>query len=133
VKQERRWRSVEKTRLLLFAVRELAGDGLVSFEGNLKGLALLSLPGAFPEETATLKRATAWPKQDFIVVPLEPPLIPVIVTAMGGTVSRRILHVQIEKRGVREFPAYDNFDPSCVVLGPGMTGSETERYLSQIR
>ena len=52
---------------------------------------------------------------------------------MGETVSRRIIHVQIEKGGVREFAAYDNFDPSCAVLGTGMSGGETERYLSQIR
>jgi hypothetical protein len=110
---------------------ELAGDALVCFEGNLTGLGLLSLPGGSSEETANLKRATNFPKQDFIVLPLEPPLIPAIVSAMGGTVSRRIIHVQIEKRGVREFAAYDNFDRACVVLGPGMSGGETERYLSQ--
>ena len=114
-------------------MQELAGDALVSFEGHLKGLGLLSLPGSSFQETRNLKRATKWPEQDFIVLPLEPPLIPLIVSAMGGTVSRRILHVQIEKRGVREFAAYDRFDPSCVVLGPGMVGGDTERYLLQIR
>jgi hypothetical protein len=113
-------------------MQELAGAAQVSFEGNLKGLGLLSLPGGSSEETTNLKRATKWPQQDFIVLPLEPPLIPVIVSAMGGTVSRRILHVQIEKRGVLEFAAYDRFDPSCVVLGPGMVGGDTDRYVSQI-
>jgi hypothetical protein len=118
-------RSAEKTRLLLLAMRELAGEALISFEGNLNGLRLLSLPGASSSETAALKRATTWPKQDFIVVPLEPALIAVIVGARGGSVSRRILHVQIEKRRVREFAAYDNFDRSCIVLGPAMNSSET--------
>ncbi len=113
-------------------MRELAGDALVSFEGNLKGLGLLSLPGGSFKETTSLKRATSWPKQDFIVLPLEAPLIPVIVNAMGGTISRRILHVQIEKAGVREFAAYDNFERSCVALGPRMGGGETERFLSEI-
>jgi hypothetical protein len=62
-------------------MQELAGDALVSFEGNLKGLELLSLPGGSPKETTSLNRATKWPEQDFIVLPLEPPLIPVIVSA----------------------------------------------------
>lgn len=82
--------------------------------------------------TAALKRATEWPKQDFIVLPLEPALIPEILGALGGTVSHRILHVQIERHGVREFAAYDRFDPSCVVLGPGLRGGNTERYLAQL-
>jgi hypothetical protein len=34
VRQKPQWRSAEKTRLLLFAMRELAGDALVSFEGR---------------------------------------------------------------------------------------------------
>jgi hypothetical protein len=42
-------------------------------------------------------------------------------------VSRRILHVQIEKRGVREFAAYDNFLPSCVVLRQRVNGGVSKR------
>lgn len=30
------------------------------------------------------------------------------------------------------FAAYDNFDPSCVVLAPRMDDRETSRYLSRI-
>jgi hypothetical protein len=132
LKQKRQWRSAEKTRLLVLAMHELAGDAFVSFEGNLKGLGILSLPQSSAFETKNLKRATNWPEQDFVVLPLEASQIPTIMGAIGGLVSRRIRHVQIEKRGVREFAAYDFFDPTCVVVGPGKQGGETQSYLSQI-
>ena len=50
-------------------MEELAGGAHVSFEGDLRGLRLLSIPGASEEPTAALKRNTLWPKQDFAGVP----------------------------------------------------------------
>jgi hypothetical protein len=50
----------------------ISGNAHMSFEGRLNHLRLASIPGASEEETFVLKRNTIWPKQDFIVVPLEP-------------------------------------------------------------
>jgi len=53
-------------------MEELAGGAHVSFEGDLRGLTLLSIPGASEEPTAALKRNNAVAKARFVVVPLEP-------------------------------------------------------------
>ena len=66
------WKVQDKRRLLLAMMEELAGDAHISFEGDFRGLPLLSTLGASQEETRALKRATVWPKQDFVVLPLEP-------------------------------------------------------------
>ena len=108
-------------------MHELAGGALISFEGNLKGLRLLSLAGGSLHETAILKRATIWPTQDFIVLPLEAAAIPQLLNSVGGIVSRRVLHVQIEKAGVLQFGAYDNFD--CISLSPALSGSDVGKHL----
>jgi hypothetical protein len=99
---------------------ELAGNARISFEGDLSKLALLRLSGATQEETAVLKRNTIWPKQDFVVVPLEPSTVRTIVVAIGGTVPNAIIHVQIEKDGVLQFGAYDNFHPETIFFGEAL-------------
>ncbi len=43
-----------------------------------------------------------------------------ILATLGGTVPRKILHIQIEKSGRLEFGAYDNFHPDCVCIGSGV-------------
>jgi hypothetical protein len=68
------------------------------------------------EETGVLKRNTLWPKQDFIVLPLEPSTSRTIVSVIGGTVPNTIIHIQIEKDGTLQFAAYDNFHPQCIVF-----------------
>ena len=98
-------------------MNELAGDAHISFEGNLSGLTLVSIAGASEEPTAVLKRNTLLPKQDFVVVPLEPSTVKQIVSAIGGAVPRTIIHIQIEKNGQLEFGAYDNFHPECIYFG----------------
>jgi hypothetical protein len=110
------WRVLDKRRLLLAIMEELAGDAHISFEGDLSGLHLSSIPGASQEETVALKRNTLWPKQDFIVLPLEPPMTKTIVSAIGGTVPSAIIHIQIEKGGILQFAAYDNFYPGSIVF-----------------
>jgi hypothetical protein len=97
-------------RLVLLALMEaLAGDAHLSFEGDLHGFRLREIAGAIDQETATLKRNTRWPDQDFVVVPLEPATVRPVFSAIGGNVPRRILHVQIEKGGKLAFGAYDRF------------------------
>jgi|ERR1700722_2300929 len=116
----KRWFVQDKRRLLLVMMDELAGDAHISFEGNLSALRFSSMPGVSHEETVALRRNTRWPKQDFIVIPLEPSTIKAIISAMGGTVPNDIIHIQIERGGVLQFAAYDNFHPHCVVFRTGV-------------
>jgi hypothetical protein len=53
---------------------------------------------------------------------LEPDAAPVIFRqVLAAGLSRAILHVQIERGGVLELGAYDNFHLGCVVTGPGVS------------
>lgn len=112
-------------------MNELAGGAHMSFEGNLKELRLLSIPDASEEPTPALKRNTLWPKQDFVIVPLEPSIKAEIVAAIGGIVPRTIVHIQIEKDGVLQFGAYDNFQPECIYFGSAVKRVVLERLISE--
>jgi len=112
------WSVENKTELLRALINELGGDARISFEGNFRDLRILSLPGVSQEETAVLKRNTIWPKQDFAVVPLTTAAEKPILSTIGGKVPRKLIHIQIERAGVLEFGAYDNFQ--SVFLGPGI-------------
>jgi hypothetical protein len=69
-------------------MRELVGTARISFEGDLNATAVAHLAGASADETEILKRNTLWPKQDFVVLPLETDLVGAIIAAIGGTVPR---------------------------------------------
>jgi hypothetical protein len=125
------WKVQDKRRLLLALMEELAGGAHVSFEGDLQGLTLSSIPGASGEPTVALKRNTLWPEQDFVVVPLEPSMGQKIIAAIGGTVPGAIIHVQIEKDGQLQFGAYDNFHPQCIFFGTGVKQAVLESLVSQ--
>jgi hypothetical protein len=125
------WRARDKKRLLAAIMEKLAGDAHISFEGNLRDLKLLSLPGASEEETAVLRRNTTSPKQDFVILPLESLTSQSILSAVGKTVPRRILHIQVEKSGVLEFGAYDCFHPECVVFGSAVDDALLGSLISQ--
>jgi hypothetical protein len=71
------------------------------------------------------------PKQDFIVVRLEPSNIQAILPAIGGEVPRRILDIQIEKEGALQFAVYDSFHPECIVFGPVIDQSFIELLVAQ--
>jgi hypothetical protein len=125
------WHVSDKRRLLLAMMKGLAGDAHISFEGDLKALRLTSLPGASMEETETLKRNTIWPKQDFIIVPLESSTTDTIVSAIGGTIPNTIIHIQIEKGGSIRFATYDHFHPECIVFHPAMDKAILESLVSE--
>jgi hypothetical protein len=126
-----RWLARDKRRFLLAIMEELAGNAHISFEGDLRNLRLSSLPGASETETAALKRNTLWPRQEFVVLPLELSTGKVILSAIGGTVPGSIIHVQIEKAGVLEFGAYDNFHPECIYFRGGVRLEFLESMVSQ--
>src|SRR5579859_671594 len=125
------WKVQDKRRLLLALMEELAGGAHVSFEGDLQGLKLSSFPGVSGEPTAALKRNTLQPKLDFAVVPLEPSMGQKIMAAIGGTVPRAIIHIQIEKDGQLQFGAYDNFYPECIYFGSGVKEGVIQLLVSQ--
>ncbi len=125
------WKVKDKRRLLLALMEELAGGAHISFEGDLRGLTLLSILGASEEPTAALKRNTLCPKQDFVVVPLEPSMGQKIIAAIGGTVSGAIIHIQIEKDGQLQFGAYDNFYPECIYFGSAVKEAIIQSLVSQ--
>ena len=103
------------------ALRELAGSAFVSFEGDLSGTALIGATSASDDQTKALKRNTLWPKQDFVVLPLEAETVGSIMTAVGVTVPRSILHIQVEKDGRLELGLYDNFAPRGMFFGSAVT------------
>lgn len=113
----------DKRRFLAAALAELAGDAQVSFEGDLSMTSLSDVPGRSNDETQVLKRGTLWAKQDFVVLPLEVETVRPIMAAVGGTVPRGLIHVQVQKAGKLQLGLYDNFDPNCMFLGPRLTPS----------
>jgi len=114
----RSWNAVHnKNHLLQIAMKHLAGDAQISFEGALAALGFFELQGIQTEETAVLKRNTEWPRQDFVVASLNPESVQSLIKALGETVPRSVLHIQIARKGKLEFGAYDNFDPQALFLG----------------
>jgi hypothetical protein len=131
-KTQQPWVVMDKGRFLAATMTELAAaSARISFEGDLGTLKLASVPGASETETPILKRNTLWPRQDFIVLPLEPDLVRVIVSAVGGTIPRKILHIQIEKDGRLELGIYDNPTPDSTFFGPGFTTSFLHQLQAQ--
>jgi hypothetical protein len=125
------WKVLDKRRLLLALMEELAGGAHVSFEGDLRGLKLWGISDASGEPTAILKRNTLRPKQDFVIVPLEQSMGQRIIAAIGGTVPGAIIHIQIEKNGQLQFAAYDNFYPGSVNFGSEVKEDFIKSLVSQ--
>jgi hypothetical protein len=125
------WAVRYKNRFLLAVMKELAGNAHISFEGNLGSSKLTSISGASEKETSVLKRNTIWPKQDFVVLPLERAMSRPILSALGGSIPKSVLHIQIEKAGVFEFGAFDNFHPECLFFGEGLSKDFLDSLVSQ--
>jgi hypothetical protein len=113
----------DKRRFLAAALAELAGVAQVSFEGDLSSTSLFDVAGASSGETQVLKRNTLWPKQDFVVLPLEAEMVGPIMAAVGGSVPRGIIHIQVQKDGRLELGLYDNFAPKCMFFGPSLAST----------
>jgi hypothetical protein len=113
----------DKRRFLAAVLAELAGIAQVSFEGDLSSTSLFDVAGASSDETQVLKRNTLWPKQDFVVLPLEAEMVGPIMAAVGGTVPRGIIHIQVQKDGRLELGLYDNFAPKCLFFGSSLTST----------
>lgn len=99
---------------MLALMEECAGNAHISFEGDLSRIALVSFADASPGESSALKRNTIWPKQNFIILPLEKGAGSSIMRALGGTIPRTVIHIQIEKSGELVAGMYDNFSPDAI-------------------
>lgn len=110
----------DKPAFLRRLMDEFAG-GRMSLEGDLSRCAFPPDVVLAHEELGILRRNTRAPRQDFVVLRLEPAFAAAIFQQiMAAGLSRAIIHIQIERGGVLELAAYDNFHPGCVVTGPGV-------------
>ncbi len=112
----------DKPAFLHRLMTELAGNAHMSLEGDLSQCRWNEELVVVRNETPILKRNTRVPTLDFVVLALTPECVaPVLQQVMGAGLKRAIIHLQIERNGVLELGAYDNFDPDCVVTGPGIS------------
>ena len=94
----------------------------MSLEGDLSHCRLTDDLILTRDDTTVLKRHTIWPKQDFVVLRLTPETFaPIYKQVMAAGLKRAIIHVQVERDGVLELGAYDNFHPDCTTTGPGVS------------
>jgi hypothetical protein len=111
------WKILDKRRSLISAMEKLLGNSRISLEGDLSRTGICDLAEVTREETLILRRNTLWPKQDFVVLPLELDRVKEIISAVGGTIPKALHHIEIEKDGRLEPGVYDNFTPSTTFLG----------------
>src|SRR5262245_53670129 len=118
------WLNVrDKPGLLHRLMREFT-EGQMSLEGDLSNCKFADEIVIARDEVGLLKRSTLYPRQDFVVLRLEPENIaPIFKEVLAAGLSRAIIHVQIEHGGVLQLGAYDNFHPDCVVAGPAVSVS----------
>jgi hypothetical protein len=119
------WPNVrDKPGFLHRLMEEFSGSGRMSLEGDLSRCNFAADVVLSREEMGALKRNTLYPRQDFVVLRLEPETIaPIFKQVMAAGLSRAIIHVQIESAGILQLGAYDNFHPECVVTGPGVSAA----------
>jgi hypothetical protein len=102
-------------------MREFSG-GQMSLEGDLSKCKFADEMVVARDEIGLLKRSTLYPRQDFVVIRLEPENIaPIFKEVLAAGLSRAIIHVQIERGEALQLGAYDNFHPDCVVAGPAIS------------
>jgi len=108
----------DKPAFLLAAMRLLAGGAHVSFEGDLSGCDFSLILESSSQETRTLLRNTAFPRKDFLILPLEPQTIDVVMKSVPpADLVRKVHHIQIEKGGRLELGVYDQFHPDTSWVG----------------
>jgi hypothetical protein len=110
----------DKPAFLRRLIDEFAG-GRLSLEGDLSRCDFPAEVVLGRDEDGMLRRNTLAPRQDFVILRLDPAAAAAIFRQiLAAGLSRAIIHVQIERAGVLELAAYDNFHPDCVVTGPGV-------------
>jgi hypothetical protein len=117
------WLNVrDKPGFLRRMMVEFAGNSHMSIEGDLSRCRFDNDVILTSDETAILKRNTIAPRQDFAVLRLTQETVDQIYKqVLAAGLKRAIIHVQIERHGVRQLGAYDHFHDECVVTGPGVS------------
>ncbi|HLJ12755.1 MAG TPA: hypothetical protein VKU82_16280 [Planctomycetaceae bacterium] len=101
---------------------ELAGNARLSLEGDLSRCRLPDELVLSRDESGLLRRNTLYPREDFVIAELMPTSVsPIFKQVMAAGLKRAIVHVQIERDGILELGAYDNFHEDCVFTGPGIS------------
>jgi hypothetical protein len=127
------WLNVrDKPAFLHRLMSELADDAKISLEGDLARGHFTGGRFQIVKETEVLKRSTLYPQQDFMVLRLTTDVVqPLFEEIMAAGLSEAIIHIQIERAGVLELGAYDNFHPECVVTGPSVSAELLEELKSK--
>jgi hypothetical protein len=113
----------DKAAFLRRMMDELTG-GRMSLEGDLSRCNFPEKIVLAREELGLLRRNTIHPRQDFVVLRLEPEtIVPIYKQVMVAGLARATIHIQIERDGVLQLAAYDNFHPECVVTGSGINSA----------
>jgi len=124
MKSNDQWHKVvvrNRSEFLRRMMLELSGNSSISLEGNLSYCKFSDVILLSRDETVLLKRNTALPKQDFAVLKLTSETVgEVFKQIMTAGLKKAIIHVQIERSGLLELAAYDNFSPNCVLTGSGV-------------
>jgi hypothetical protein len=116
------WPHVRDRPAFLRRLMEEFAGGRMSLEGDLSRCNFPDDMVLAREEAGILRRNTLFPRQDFVVLRLEPETVaPIFQAVMAAGLSRAIIHVQIERAGVIQLGAYDHFHPKCVVTGPDVS------------
>lgn len=114
----------DKPGFLRRLMEEFAGGGTMSLEGDLSRCSFPDGVVLGREEGEVLKRNTLYPRQDFVVLRLEPETVaPIFKQVVAAGLSRAVIHVQVERAGVLQLGAYDHFHPECTVTGPGVSAA----------
>jgi hypothetical protein len=113
------WLDTRNKPALLWAfLHQFEGRGSVSFEGNLRHLGILELPGAKYEETSLLKRQNGPPPEDFVIVPISAETIASLKRSLNApgifNSAGAVCHVQIEYQERVVLGAHDNFHRECI-------------------
>jgi len=113
--------SHDASGLLAAAIRAVEGPGAcLSLEGDLSSYALWALVDASDQPIAPLVRTTQDPLLGFVVIPLSPQNVAVVLRATSRPPKlgedSPIVHVQIAVGPRLVFGAYDNFHPDCTFI-----------------
>lgn len=115
------WPDVRDKPAFLHRLMDEFAGGRISLEGDLSRCAFPADAVLAHDEDGILRRNTLAPRQDFVILRLDPGAATTIFRqVMAAGLSQAVIHVQIERAGVLELGAYDNFHPGCVVTGPGV-------------
>lgn len=122
--QDRYWVVArDEPGLLTHMMRLLAGDAQISFEGDLSRCVFPASVRAIPEAASPLRRQTAYPELDFVILALEPESVrPILETVLPeNRYKDDVIHIQIAQHGLLQFGSYDQFHEECIVCFAGVS------------